>query len=342
VRTLARVTLRTTLLAGALIALLTLAAAGCGGDDDDDSADVPSVADAEHFPDPHGKTVAELLGSLKKSGLQIVPTGADFEPGTQRVGFGLFENRRQIADAEAVVYVARQGQPAEGPYPARFETLEVDAGYRSAGVENDPSAAKVLYVANVKLGKPGTYEVLGVVRRDGRVMSAGGIPIRVAKDSAVPEVGEEAPRISTPTVESEGGDPSKVDTRVPPGSMHEVDFADVVGQKPVVLLFATPALCQSRVCGPVVDIAEQVKAEHPDDAAWIAMEIYKDNEIKPGCTFPLKRPAEQCLRPQMLEYNLPTEPWLFTIDSSGRVAARLEGAFSAKELEEALKAATKG
>ena len=59
--------------------------------------------------------------------------------------------------------------------------------------------------------------------------------------------------------------------------MHDVDFADVVGKEPVVLLFATPALCQSRVCGPVVDVAEQVKRDRGDDAAFIHMEIYEDN-----------------------------------------------------------------
>ena len=37
--------------------------------------------------------------------------------------------------------------------------------------------------------------------------------------------------------------------------MHAKSFADVVGRKPVALLFATPQLCQSRVCGPVVDVA---------------------------------------------------------------------------------------
>ena len=64
--------------------------------------------------------------------------------------------------------------------------------------------------------------------------------------------------------------------------MHEVDFADVVGKKPIVLLFATPLLCQSRVCGPVVDVAEQVKAEYGDQADFIHMEIYNDNEIDKG------------------------------------------------------------
>ena len=49
-----------------------------------------------------------------------------------------------------------------------------------------------------------------------------------------------------------------------------------------MLLFATPALCQSRVCGPVVDIAEQVKAGYGGDAEFIHMEIYNDNELDKG------------------------------------------------------------
>ena len=81
--------------------------------------------------------------------------------------------------------------------------------------------------------------------------------------------------------------------------MHDDDLAEVLGKKPVVLLFATPALCQSRVCGPVVDIAEQVKRDRGDEAAFIHMEIYNDN------------PANEGLRPQVQAYGLPTEPWLF-------------------------------
>ena len=79
-----------------------------------------------------------------------------------------------------------------------------------------------------------------------------------------------------------GGDVAQIDTRVPPSTMHEADLADVLGTKPVVLLFATPALCQSRVCGPVVDIAEQVKASYEGDAEFIHMEIYNDNELDKG------------------------------------------------------------
>jgi hypothetical protein len=111
--------------------------------------------------------------------------------------------------------------------------------------------------------------------------------------------------------------------------MHEVDFADALGKRPVILLFATAALCRSRVCGPVVDVTEQVKAERGDEADFVHMEIYRNNE------------TDQGFRPQVLQWKLPTEPWLFAVDRRGRVAARLEGAFSAGELERAVDAAVK-
>ena len=129
--------------------------------------------------------------------------------------------------------------------------------------------------------------------------------------------------IHTPTVD-DVANVSQIDTRVPPDTMHNVDFADVVGKQPVVLLFATPALCQSRVCGPVVDVAEQVKEERPHDAAFIHMEIYNDNNASKG------------LRPQVSAYHLQTEPWLFVIDKDGTISTRIEGAFSVDELNAAL------
>jgi hypothetical protein len=145
----------------------------------------------------------------------------------------------------------------------------------------------------------------------------------------VPAVGDKAPSIHTPTKEDAGGDVKKIDTREPPSTMHDVDFAKVLGKKPVVLLFATPLLCQSRVCGPVVDIAEQVKAKRGKEADFIHMEIYTDNEVDKG------------YRPQVLTYHLPTEPWLFTIDRGGVIRSRIEGAFSVDELNKAIDAAVK-
>jgi hypothetical protein len=92
-----------------------------------------------------------------------------------------------------------------------------------------------------------------------------------------------------------------------------------------VIIFATPQLCQSRVCGPVVDLVEQAKADSGNgDVAFIHMEVFRDNRIDKG------------IRPQLAAFHLKTEPWLFTFNRSGREAARIEGAFSARELDQAI------
>ena len=313
------------LLGGFLVVLLAVLASGCGDDGDDGDTMAPPPAKAEDFPDPSGKTIAELRKGLGP-GPVLAPSVALLEPGMNRIGFGLFDRaRKQIIDAPAALYVAPvSGGPVRGPFPARYESLEVKPQFESEGVKADPDAATSVYVANVRFPKPGDYEVLGVVELDDNLAAAERVAVRVVKDGPVPEVGEPAIDIHTPTESDVGGDVAQIDTRVPPDTMHEVDFADALGQKPVVLLFATPALCQSRVCGPVVDIAEQVKASYEGDAEFIHMEIYNDNELDKG------------FREQVVKWKLPTEPWVFTIDREGKVAARIEGAFSARELEAAL------
>ena len=301
----------------------------------------PGVTKPVSFPRPGGKSLAELRKGFGP-GPVLSPSVSILDPGRNRFGFGLFDRaRRQIAEAPAALYFApAAGGKVSGPFPARFEWLKVKPQFQSRNVAEDPDAARSLYVADLKFPKSGRYEILGAVRLDDRLVAASRVQVEVYRKEPVPKVGDPAPEIDTPTKASVGGDVAKIDTRVPPDDMHEVDYADALGERPIVLLLATPALCQSRVCGPVVDIAQQVKASYKGDAAFIHMEIYKDNEIKPGC-LEGRRPLSDCYRPQVLAFKVATEPWLFTIDRQGRVAARIEGAFSESELEKAVHAASR-
>jgi hypothetical protein len=320
------------LIAAALLACALLA--GCGGDDDESGTRPPPVAQPEDFPSAQGKTLGDLRSELGRGGPVLAPSVSQLTTGDNRFGFGLFDrSRAQIANAAMAVYVAPAGGgPASGPYPARYESLDVKPQFQSRQTASDPNAAKSVYVADIPFRKAGLYDVLGIARLDDRLVAATsaapGLQVVKAGDDPIPSLGDAAPRIHTPTEAEVGGDLASIDTRLPPSSMHQNDFADVAGKKPVVLLFATPQLCQSRVCGPVVDIAEQVKADlGDDDVEFIHMEVFRDNDIAKG------------LRPQLNAYNLRTEPWLFAVDRKGNVAARLEGAFSAGELQAAVKRA---
>jgi hypothetical protein len=319
------------LIAAALL-VCAVAASGCGGDDAEQAADrPPPQARPDQFPSARGKTLVELYNELPEGGPVLAAALDHFVAGRNRYSFGLFTAARaQIADAPAAVYFARAGGgQARGPFVARYESLEVDPQFRSQTSAADQDAAKTLYVTELPVRRPGKYEVLGMARLDGRLVAAAAARpvITVNSEDFVPRVGDRPPLIHTPTEADVGGDLEQIDTRVPPSSQHESDFADVLGKKPVVLTFATPRLCQSRVCGPVVDVVEQVKAKYEDEAEFIHMEVYVDNDVRKG------------YRPQLKAFRLPTEPWVFTFDARGRVAARLEGAFGAGELEAAVKKA---
>lgn len=325
------------ILIAAFLSCCALVAAGCGGGGDDGGADKPpAVAQPEDFPSAAGKTLADLRKALPDGGPVLAPAVSELNVGRNRFAFGLFDRAQaQIADASVAVYIAPAGGgKARGPFVAGWQSLKVDAPFQSETVKSDPQAARSIYVSELAFPKPGNYEVLGIAKLDNRLVAAtpAGPALRVmakGKDP-VPEVGEMAPRTHTPTKEDVAGNLAKIDTRRPFSTMQDVDFADVLGKEPVVLVFATPLLCQSRVCGPVVDVAEQVKSQLGDKAKFVHMEIYNDNEVNKG------------FRPQVRQWGLPTEPWAFVVDRKGRIAARIEGAYSVDELTAAVKKGLKG
>ncbi|MGD9734244.1 MAG: hypothetical protein AB7V58_01355 [Solirubrobacterales bacterium] len=308
------------LLALAVAALLT----GCGGGSDEDSEARPAPA-ASEFPAAKGRSLAEIA-QLPEAKLVVSPAGRVFDVGPNRFAFGVFTlGGKQINDADIALYFAEGSNgPARGPFPARVDSLKTPPAFRAKTTADDPSAATSVYVVpRVKLARRGELTMLALIRR-GEKLEATRLPSAVVGQfSSVSDVGDPAPPIHTP-IADDVGQISEIETRIPPDSMHGTDFADVVGKEPVLIVFATPQLCQSRVCGPTVDIVEQVKAESGDRATFIHMEVFNDNDPSKG------------LRPQLRAFNLPTEPWAFIIDRDGRISARFEGAFGAEELARAL------
>lgn len=315
----------------ALAALCTAAAAlallvsGCGSDEDPSR---PAPA-ATEFPSAKGKTIEEVLrnSGAKPTKLVIAPAAAAFEIGENRYPFGVFTlSAEQVDDADVALYFAKDNSsPVQGPLPARVTSLETKPGYRAKGTEGPGEARTVYVVPKVDFDRSGPWLAIAMLKgpkglEATRLTSA---PV-VGEFPKVARIGQKAPLIHTPTPADVGGDLAKIDTRIPPDQMHEVDFADVVGKKPVVLIFATPALCESRVCGPVVDIAQQVADEYKGEVDFIHMEVYEGND------------RSNDVYPQLRAYGLETEPWTFLIDADGVVRDRIEGAYGVSELEEAV------
>ncbi|HYG97073.1 MAG TPA: hypothetical protein VD741_08185 [Solirubrobacterales bacterium] len=348
-------------LAPALLCLLATAAllVGCGGDSDgDDSASGPS-APAESrpappksaFPTVEGRTLREVLKVADDpTELVITPAAEVFYPGENRYPFGVFDREEgEVANAEVALYIAKVpepkpgaksksgnrgqaakaqtqalDQPAHGPFPATIESLATKPAFRAKTTSEDPEAASVVYSTQLELPSEGEWRIAAILREDGELkgtqLSKSAV---VGEFRKIPRPGEKAPVINTPTAQDVGGDLSKITTRVPADTQNEVDYADALGKEPILLLFATPEFCQSRVCGPVVDVAEQAKQEYGDEATFIHMEIYNQNDPALG------------VRPQVRAFRLPTEPYLFAIDRRGIVRDTVEGAFGLKLMHEA-------
>jgi hypothetical protein len=330
-------------LASALLAALACAVlAACGGGDEpappsDPVEQVPDrpglreavreaqTPDAASFPKADGKSLQQLA-DLVTAGPQAALATSILTVGRSRLTFGLIGKDGQPIYGPTAIYIApAPGQPAQGPFVAPADILLTQDRYRSkqAASETDPFAA--VYAANPRFTKAGAWAVLVTTRSGGRLVGAPTqITVKTKAEDKIPDVGEAAPKVATDTLETGKGDIAKIDTREPPSDMHE-DFAGVVGKKPAALLFSTPQLCESRVCGPVTDIALQLKAKYGDRMTFIHQEVYVDNQISNG------------LRPSLLAFNLESEPWLFVVDKRGRVTARLEGSFGLSAFEAAVK-----
>jgi hypothetical protein len=328
------------------IALLLLAAvllvAACGGSDSGGEAKAPpgvsqtdfqrqlaeaSSSTAADFPAAGGRTLQAIADTVH-AGPQIGLATSELTRGDQRVAFGIVDKANKFIYGKTAVYIAKDpSQKALGPFPAPADALVTKPAFRSqnAAVESSPIAQ--IYAAKVPFSRAGSYAVLAVTKQGSTLVGAPA-QVDVKRRSSIPDVGDRPPAVATDTVASAAGNLAAIDTRRPfARDLHETSFKSVLGRKPVALLFATPQLCQSRVCGPVVDIELQMKQKYGDRMAFIHQEVYKDNKVDEG------------LRPPLDAFHLQTEPWLFTVDKDGRIAARLEGSFGVKEFEQAVQAA---
>jgi hypothetical protein len=347
-----------------VFACLLAALAGCGDDggsatsSSDGTAESRPAPPAKAFPPAAGRSLIEIVNSADAPApLVVSPGGKTFYRGENRFAFGVFKtDRTPVSDAEVALYmapvpptnpagggtgesakgaVARARQealevPARGPFPAAVESIGTEAAFRALTTANDPDAPAVVYVTELDFPRNGEWSIAALIKEDDETTGTLLPSVVVGEITGVPREGQKAPLIHTPTAEDVGGDLSEITTRVPPDTQNQVDFADVLGKRPVVLLFATPQFCESRVCGPVVDVAEQVKETSGDGAAFIHMEIFNDND-------PNEDP-----RPQVRAYRLPSEPWLFVIDREGIIRTALEGPFGPEQLTRAVEEVTGG
>ena len=293
----------------ALTALSCLLVVGCGGSDQETSTEPGTSATLEELWRQPGDDVA------------VIPGTANHEPGDVRVSFLVVD-----ADGAVVALPTARVWVADALDSPPF--LETEAKLERIGVPGgDEADATHIYVANLRLPRPGTYWLLAEPEGGAKkVQALGNVVVR--KDDPPPDVGDPAVASETPTLASTRGNISALTTRTPPDeTLLRYSVADSLAAKvPFVVTFATPKYCSSRTCGPVVDVVEEVSRRFEgEQIRFIHVEVFQDND-----------PAKGYNR-WMREWKLPTEPWTFLVGADGKIVARFEGTVSVNELEQAVR-----
>lgn len=223
------------------------------------------------------------------------------------------------------------GTPADLPAPTVLgapASHDHDPGEAAQPHDHgDPEAAGV-YAARVDLDRPGIWEVTVTATVDGTTRS-GSTVFEVADAHQVPTVGDPAPTVSTPTLDS-GVPAAAIDSRagvdgdVPDETLHTVDLADAIADgRPVVVVLSTPTYCTSRFCGPITDTVEELAHRYGDRAAFVHVEIWRDVA---------EQRMNDAVAPWIMTDTGGSEPWVFLVGGDGTITARWDNVLDETEL----------
>ncbi len=196
-----------------------------------------------------------------------------------------------------------------------------------------------LYVANIEFPDAGRWGTkFEAAFPDGAVKTVRA-DYDVAESGTTPSIGAKAPSVDTPTAADVGGDLAKLSTdQSPDPRFYETSIADTLAAgKAFVVTFATPAFCQTRLCGPTLETVKGVAKDYPA-VTFINVEPYKmaltDGGLQPELD------ANGQLQPAdwTNAWGLQSEPYTFVVAADGTVAAKFEGVLGEDELRGALDA----
>lgn len=302
------------------LALVALVSA-CGGSPEAEVEPIQETPDVADIPD---WVATKISGAGGFPGVLFATS--DHAVGTNRVAFVVVRSDNTIVQApKATVHfgLRTSTQPVEAQAALKPLGPHSHPG-RSALEPHDHPDATDIYVAHVRFPSPGKYWFV-IEPSDSSTPGAG--VVEVAKNEVTPAVGTRAIASENPTLARMPA--TKITTARPPDlELLRHSVADSLRARvPFVVAFATPAYCQTRACGPVVEVVDKVRALFAGSRLrFIHIEVYEGNRPRNG------------VNRWMREWRLPTEPWVFVVDRGGVIRAKFEGAVSVEELAAAVRA----
>lgn len=208
------------------------------------------------------------------------------------------------------------------------------------GIYYDNGAGRGLYRSNVTFPCWGDWGVaVKVVRPSGADTAR--VIFDVQATSSTPSIGEAAPPADTPTATDAAGIAAiSTDTKPDPDFYRmTITQAETAG-KPSVIIFATPAFCQTATCGPTLDFVKAAGQAYKGKVNFVHVEPYQLQLTSTGLQPILDAKGQLQTVAAADDFGLQTEPFTFVLDAQGLVAAKFDGIMGQDELIAALNAVT--
>lgn len=304
-----------------LIAILSVLAIACSsGVAQVQETQQPEATESGGYERPD--EVPLIKGPVSPDGLQAIFGTPDLGIGSQRIAVVLTSKQGIVRSPIATItsfYFPEEG--AEGEL--RETTLGVFRPF--------PSNTRGMYTTKLNFDQPGKWGLeIDVLDENAKTL----------RTEIAFEVGEitDAPSAGVPAVASKNKTLSDVESLadLTTGSLqdeelYQITIADAIETGlPTVIVMASPAFCTNAVCGPQVDVLQELKDKYKGKANFIHVDFYDNPQGIQGDL------DNAVVSPTILEWNLPSTEWSFVIDRQGIVSARFESFAAYEEIEEAL------
>lgn len=260
--------------------------------------------------------------------LRLALASTDLAVGSNRVVFGVIDPEAGAVN-DAAVQVSTFFLTPTGGQEGPVET--VDAVFRAW-----PVTPRGVFTAQLEFDRAGEWGIGAVVTNADGADRKASARVRVKESSATPKIGAPAPRSVSKTLADVDGFEQLTTDFEPDADLYGITIAEALDAgKPLLLVFSTPAYCQTSTCGPQLGVIKELKAEHEDGMNFIHIEVYDNpHEIEGDLSNAVVSPTAE-------EWGLPSEPWTFLVDDEGIIRAKFEAFTTREELADALESLTR-
>ena len=189
-----------------------------------------------------------------------------------------------------------------------------------------PDGLRVSYVDFVSFDNPGTWKATITFEDQGQIRSVE-LVFDVSAIIKTPLVGGLIPLSDSKTIHT-------VDTldELSTGSLVHIDLYKmsireaIFEDKPILIVFSSPAFCLDEVCGPQVEVLKQLAESRADKINSIHVDVYDEpSKVQMDVN------SATYSKP-FLEWRLESPQWTFLIDCRGKTFKKYQGFVSEYEI----------